>query len=131
MVLLHIAALDILWNPVILFLSIDQQMIVNTEIQKLAVQRSAGNATTIRWKINGEETTVLIYYATDYMLIAIKKKYLTPIAKWSNSALQIIGLDSLCLLMGSNMKYTASLSSYSCPKILNLKIINPLNLAYS
>lgn len=48
MFLLHIAALDILRNTVILFLSVDQQMIVNTEIQKLAVQRSAGNATTIR-----------------------------------------------------------------------------------
>lgn len=130
MCLILIAALDILRNPVILFLSTDQQMIVNTEIQKLALQRSAINATTIRWKINGEETTVLIYYATDYMLIAIKKKHLTPRAMWSNSALQI-GLDSLCLLMGSNMNYTASLSSYSWPKILNLKIINPLNLAYS
>lgn len=81
MCLLHIAALDILWNLVILFLSVDQQMIVNTEIQKLAVQRSAIKATTVKWKINGEENAVLIYCATDYMLIAIKKKYLTPIAK--------------------------------------------------
>lgn len=48
----------------ILLLSVDQQKIVNTESQKLVWQGSAIDATTIRWKIIGEQasTTVVIYH---------------------------------------------------------------------
>lgn len=52
-----------------------------------------------------------------YMLIAEGKIYLTltPIASDQTQH------HKQCLLIGSNMKYTTSLSSYSCPKIFNLK----------
>lgn len=64
----------------ILFLSINQETIINTEIQKLALQESAIDATTITLEPNEEEasTTMLIYHATHYMLIAAEKKIPYP-----------------------------------------------------
>lgn len=97
-------------------------MIVKVEIQKLAWQGSEEDAeidTTIRWKISGEQTstTELIYHARRLNNYS-GKIYLTPITKWANSISPIIGLDNTCPLIGSNIKYIATLTSYSCPKYL-------------